>query len=99
MKEFTTPCFIRKNTQELRDKLAEVGYEICPCCKFENAVWLNNLIWNGTIHGVGFWDDTTPAKSVEEALEYFLYDDNGRSVDCGEDEELFLELCSKCKEE
>lgn len=24
---FTTPCFIRKNTQELREKLEEMGYE------------------------------------------------------------------------
>lgn len=26
--EFTTPCFIRKNTQELRRGLEELGYEI-----------------------------------------------------------------------
>ena len=25
---FTTPCFIRKNTQELRRELEELGYEI-----------------------------------------------------------------------
>ena len=25
---FTTPCFIRKNTQELRKKLKEFGYNI-----------------------------------------------------------------------
>lgn len=25
---FTTPCFIRKNTQELRRGLEELGYEI-----------------------------------------------------------------------
>lgn len=25
---FTTPCFIRKNTPELRDKLRELGYKI-----------------------------------------------------------------------
>lgn len=25
---FTTPCFIRKNTPELRKKLEELGYEI-----------------------------------------------------------------------
>lgn len=24
---FTTPCFIRKNTQELRKKLIELGYK------------------------------------------------------------------------
>lgn len=26
--EFTTPCFIRKNTPELRDKLVRLGYKI-----------------------------------------------------------------------
>lgn len=25
---FTTPCFIRKNTPELRDKLRELGYKV-----------------------------------------------------------------------
>ena len=25
---FTTPCFIRKNTETLRKKLEELGYEI-----------------------------------------------------------------------
>lgn len=27
---FTTPCFIRKNTPELIDKLEELGHEGCP---------------------------------------------------------------------
>lgn len=26
-RKFTTPCFIRKNTVELRKKLEELGYE------------------------------------------------------------------------
>ena len=26
---FTTPCFIRKNTKELRDKLENIGYKNC----------------------------------------------------------------------
>lgn len=28
---FTQPCFIRKDTQELRDKLKEIGLEPHPC--------------------------------------------------------------------
>lgn len=29
---FTTPCFIRKNTPELRRELEELGYEILNIC-------------------------------------------------------------------
>lgn len=29
---FTTPCFIRKNTPELRNKLEELGYYLHPEC-------------------------------------------------------------------
>lgn len=30
IQKFTTPCFIRKNTAELRKKLEELGYKILP---------------------------------------------------------------------
>lgn len=30
---FTTPCFIRKNTPELMQKLWELGYHIYPTCR------------------------------------------------------------------
>lgn len=29
--KFTTPCFIRKNTYELRKKLEKLGYELSSC--------------------------------------------------------------------
>lgn len=38
---FTTPCFIRKNTETLRKKLEELGYEILNSGNTENA----NLIF------------------------------------------------------
>jgi hypothetical protein len=44
---FTTPCFIRKNTQELRDKLIEIGYS-------ESAFYhgdLSNLCVNVLLDG------------------------------------------------
>lgn len=41
---FTTPVFIRKNTPELRHKLKELGYEICPCTySWGNNNWLFNV--------------------------------------------------------
>lgn len=34
--KFTTPCFIRKNTEELRKKLDELGYEPARHSVFDN---------------------------------------------------------------
>ena len=33
---FTTPCFIRKNNKELRDKLKTIGYKILLTAKDED---------------------------------------------------------------
>lgn len=90
-------AFIRKNTQELRDKLQAMGCDICPCATFENSKWLDmSISKNGVgIHGLGYWDETCNFNSVEDALRFFLYENehcDNPSVDCGEDEEMFLNL-------
>ena len=94
---FTTNCFIRKNTSELRTKLKELGYHICRCTEFEDSVWLNILPINGTVHGVGFCDSTglSPINTQHKALAKFLFDaqDDG-SIDCGDNEELFIALAA-----
>jgi hypothetical protein len=93
---FTTKCFIRKNTPELRDKLEKLGYHICSCCKFKDNVWLNNsLIENeSSIHGIGVWDIEG---SQKEALNLYITDNAkipNPAIDCGENEELFLALAA-----
>ena len=50
---FTTKCFIRKNTQDLRDELERLGYDLCQCTRFADAVWLDSYA-SGTIHGDWF---------------------------------------------
>ena len=87
-------CFIRKNTPELRTKLEEMGYHVCTCASFADAMWLNNFYNDGnfSIHGLGFDDEG----SGEAACGRFLAENKTRDIpdiDCGEDEELFLEYC------
>lgn len=90
---FTTPCFIRKNTQELRKKLEELGYEI-----------LNS--GNTTLDEHNY-DGKGSHKSIEEGraiitsygnLYGVIYDidtvtKKGR-IDCGTNEELFLAIAA-----
>lgn len=90
---FTTPCFIRKNTQELRRGLEELGYEI-----------LNS--GNTTLDAHNY-DGNGSHKSIEEGraiitsygnLYGVIYDidtvTKKGSVDCGTNEELFLAIAA-----
>ena len=72
---FTTACFIRKNTPELRSKLKELGYDICCCTEFKDACWLNTFLLNKTpsVHGIGYVNN---ARSENP------------NIDCGTNEEL-----------
>ena len=90
---FTTPCFIRKNTPELRRELEELGYEM-----------LN--FGNTTLDGYNY-DGNGSHKSIEEGraiitsyenLYGVIYDidtvtKKGR-IDCGTNEELFLAIAA-----
>lgn len=90
---FTTPCFIRKNTPELRKKLEELGYEI-----------LNS--GNTTLDAHNY-DGNGSHKSIEEGraiitsygnLYGVIYNvdtvtKKGR-IDCGTNEELFLAIAA-----
>lgn len=88
---FITKCFIRKNFPELQKKLEEMGYDICPCVNFENAVWLTNYLERGEIHSIGYSDETR-SMTEEETLALFLYETD--AIDCGDNENLFLALAA-----
>ena len=92
---FTTRCFIRKNSKELQEKLADIGYSICRCVNFTNAEWLNTLPINGTVHGKGYFDEEMEFHdwTVEKELNRFVIG-NPKYVDCGENEELFLAIAA-----
>ena len=93
-KTFTSSCFIRKNTSELRAKLVKMGHTICPCCEFDNADWLKVSCNPGlyrSVHGVGYTDETYH-QTQKEIFNDFLT--TTKFIDCGENEELFLALAA-----
>ena len=92
---FTTRCFIRKNSKELQNKLADIGYSICRCANFTNAEWLSTLLINGTVHGKGYFyvEMGNADWTVEQELNRFVYE-NPSSIDCGTNEELFLAIAA-----
>lgn len=100
---FLVDSLIRKNTPEIREHLEEGGLNLCMCCTFDEksfqnsdylsggkSIWLHTYKTNGTVHGVGFWDESAPPRSIEEACDFFL--DSNFTYDCGENEELFYAL-------
>ena len=77
---FTTPCFIRKNTPELREKLKRIG--VRPFLLDEE---LNS--WGDNIKVFG-WEMV--AFSCSDSL-----NDCKNYIDCGINEELFLAIAAK----
>lgn len=94
---FTQPCFIRKNTPELRNKLKELEHSLCICTEFEGACWLVVTPGvHGTVHGVGYTsEEEFPGKTTEEFLEEFLQEvEESGYIDRGTNEKLFLALAA-----
>lgn len=96
---FIQPCFIRKNTPELRQELEKLGYSVCECTSFKDSVWLDTATHTipCSSHGIGFWDETCDCEDVEGACRIFL-EENKKSlnpkIDCGTNEEMFLALAA-----
>lgn len=87
---FTTQCFIRKNTQELRRGLKELGY-------FNNSPqWTNNcsIIWAYQYPMKGF---DTPNYVIADSFDIPFNKHSalcGKFIDCGANEELFLAIAA-----
>lgn len=87
---FTTPCFIRKNTPELRRGLKELGY-------FNNSPqWTNNcsIIWAYQYPMKGF---DTPDYVIADSFDLPFNKHSalcGKFIDCGTNEELFLAIAA-----
>ena len=79
---FTTPCFIRKNTPELREKLEKLGYT-CSLYLFGGGfISIDNL----------FYLRTLPTKGQYQGMQTLMH--NSSVIDCGTNEELFLALAA-----
>ena len=87
---FTTPCFIRKNTQELRRGLEELGYSK------NYPKWTDDcsIIWAYQYPMKGF---DTPNYVIADSFD-IPFDKHsalcGKFVDCGANEELFLAIAA-----
>ena len=85
---FTTPCFIRKNTPELRKKLEELGYKPFGSVKYEwDTGWgisTDNRLGEFESFNNNCLENIIKCESPD-------YED---SIDCGDNEELFLALAA-----
>ena len=81
---FTTKCFIRKNTPELRGKLKKMGYQVCHCAEGATAVFL--MAVEGDIHAVHYEELDIFADEVKSG--------KCKLIDCGDNEFLFLALAA-----
>ena len=94
--------FIRKNTSELREKIEKSGLGICTCANFEGSIWLHSthlgvrerLSGVKEVHGLGYeiLGDDTPETVVNRFLEDLKSSENNTTLDCGTNEDLFIEL-------
>lgn len=85
---FIQPCFIRKNTSELRKKLEELGYKPFGSVKYEwNTGW--GLSTDNRLGEFESFDDNGLENIIK--CESPDYED---SIDCGDNEELFLALAA-----
>ena len=87
---FIQPCFIRKNTPELRKKLEELGYKPSyPIFQypevFKHIAACN--FFGSKYYGVSD-DEVSHHGEIKDAIK------NGGMIDCGTNEELFLALAA-----
>lgn len=83
---FTTPCFIRKNTPDLRKKLEELEYNHPTDVVEDERFCIATSPVNCNYHIIikGAFDDTNP---------YYTWNCAGR-IDCGTNEYLFLAIAA-----
>lgn len=77
---FIQPCFIRKNTPELRKKLEELGY-VSFKYSTQNIIKSNNIVAS-----LGCIFDIYPINIIKRGF--------NNCIDCGINEELFLALAA-----
>lgn len=78
---FTTPCFIKKNTPELRKRLEELGYIYIPNGRAEWFIPIEELKYLVTY----------PQSGCYKGCNGYWYKTD---FDCGTNEELFLALAA-----
>ena len=88
---FIQPCFIRKNTPEIRKKLEELGYEAGHTISIYPEVYENIATCGfsgGRYHGISENDVIQYIDNVDNAIK------NGGFINCENNEECFLALAA-----
>ncbi|MFK2324784.1 hypothetical protein ACIXT2_18035 [Bacteroides fragilis] len=75
---FTTPCFIRKNNSELRNKLKELGYHCNPYLGWNNLY--TSIFGVRSVYSMSD-DINVSSKKID-------------IIDCGTNEEVFISIAS-----
>ena len=76
---FTQPCFIRKNTSELREKLHSIGYDVSDSL---NLMGDYIKCYNGSV------------ECILRPFDFKEKEELDRYIDCGENEDLFLAIAA-----
>jgi len=89
--------FLRENTPEVQQRLADEGFDICCCADFSGSIWLNGCLLGKDIHihGVGYPDETDdywnqPSDVVVERVLEDERECGNEIVDCGTDVDKFV---------
>lgn len=85
---FTTPCFIRKDTQELRKKLEELGY------KPSIVIFDNKKLCLATAANKEYAKYTNITNEMFYSKDPHITWNCAGRIDCGTNEELFLALAA-----
>ena len=88
--DFIQPCFIRKNTPEIRKKLEELGYIASYPMVQHPDVYNNILVCN--FFGALYYGITEDEMLQSEHIINIAK--NSGAIDCGNNEELFLALAA-----
>lgn len=93
--KFIQPCFIRKNTPELRNKLEELGYIngawASPHFEYPYLMCFPNRGEFGLFKGDGFYITEDDYRCDGKT---WTYNPPKESIDCGDNEELFLAIAA-----
>lgn len=91
----------------MQDKLHKLGYDICGCCNFVDAKWLETSITKllsikdkPSVHSIGYEDEElnyNGIDTVDKRCNLFLENNENsknKAIDCGENEDLFLAIAA-----
>ena len=67
--------YLACNSSEIRDRLRDNGYKLCPCCEYDGANWLTIDTNNKNVHGSGYGcEHECEGMNVDKCIKCEIYD-------------------------